>query len=78
VKVEACVIGPFRNYFAKDHEWFELPEGATATDLLSRLNPPRWVDRGPLLIVVNRRIAAPSTPLAEGDRVSFLLPVGGG
>jgi sulfur carrier protein ThiS len=78
VKVEVQIIGLLRHYFAIDRTCIELVEGATAADLLSRLNPPSWIGRGPLLIVVNRRFTTPSAPLVEGDRVTFMLPVGGG
>jgi sulfur carrier protein ThiS len=78
VKVEAHVIGLLRNYFARDRECLDLPDGATAAELLCRLNPPSWIHRGPLLVVVNQRVVNPSAPLAEGDHVTFMLPVGGG
>jgi molybdopterin converting factor small subunit len=78
VKVEVEIIGLLRKYFERHCECVELPEGATAADLLSHLRPPPWLQRGPLLIVVNQRFAEPSTFLVEGDRVIFMLPVGGG
>ena len=78
MKVEVQFIGLLRKYFERDREQVELPEGATAADLLSHLCPPLWLDQGPLLIVVNQHFAKPSTPLVEGDRVIFMLPVGGG
>jgi molybdopterin converting factor small subunit len=78
VKVEVRIIGSLRKYFERDRECVELPEGATAADLLSHLRPPPWLDQGPLLIVVNQRFAKPSTSLVDGDRVIFMLPVGGG
>jgi molybdopterin converting factor small subunit len=55
-----------------------LAPGATPAELLAALDPPPWVHRGPLLILVNRHPADISTPLKDGDQVIFMLPAGGG
>jgi molybdopterin converting factor small subunit len=78
VKVEVQIIGLLRKYLERDRECVDLPEGATAADLLSHLHPPPWLQRGPLLVVVNQSFAKLSTLLVEGDRVIFMLPIGGG
>jgi len=78
MKVEARIIGPLRQYFADERACIDLPDGTTAADLLSRMNPPPWIGRTPLLVVLNQRFVRPSALLHEGDRVRFMLPVGGG
>lgn len=78
MKVEVRIIGTLRQYFADDRSRVDLPQGATAMDALGCLQPPPWITRGPLLVVINEHISEPATLLHEGDRVVFMLPVGGG
>lgn len=78
MKVDVKIVGVLRKYFERDCEVVELPEGATAADLLSRLSAPPWIRADLLFIVINEHFAAPSNPLAEGDCILFMLPVGGG
>ena len=58
----------------------ELPDGATAKELLIRLR--RAYTSLPLtdsvLIAVNSEYVSPETPLHEGDEVVFVPPVSGG
>ncbi|HOX31637.1 MAG TPA: MoaD/ThiS family protein [Spirochaetales bacterium] len=55
----------------------ELPEGARLGEVLAALKVPFPLSRLPLCMV-NYRRAKPSTPLAEGDIVSFFSIVSGG
>jgi sulfur carrier protein ThiS len=52
----------------------ELPEGATASDLIERLGLPREEIK---IIFVNNTIVAAGTVLRDGDKVA-LAPVTGG
>lgn len=58
----------------------ELPDGATAKELLTRLR--RAYTSLPLtdsvLIAVNSEYVRPEAPLHEGDEVVFVPPVSGG
>lgn len=58
----------------------ELPDGATAKELLTRLR--RAYTSLPLtdsvLIAVNSEYVRPEAPLREGDEVVFVPPVSGG
>ena len=58
----------------------ELPDGATAKELLTRLR--RVYTSLPLtdsvLIAVNSEYTSPEAPLHEGDEVVFIPPVSGG
>jgi len=53
----------------------ELEEGATVDALLSRLGIPA---KRAKLAIVNARQAEPTSPLREGDEVSFFPPIAGG
>ncbi len=59
----------------------ELPEGGKVEDLRAALvrQLPAAARLGPrVAIAVNQELAAPGTPLAEGDEVALLPPVSGG
>jgi len=53
----------------------ELDEGTTVDGLLSRLGIPA---RRAKLAIVNARQVEPTSPLREGDEVSFFPPIAGG
>jgi molybdopterin converting factor small subunit len=76
IKVE--VLGPLRQYVDRPNTEWNLAEGSTLADLLSLLKLPRWAAGSPLLILVNQRLAGPQVQLTESDKVTLLLPVGGG
>ena len=58
----------------------DLPEGATAEDLLGRLRTiyPSLPSSNSVLIAVNSEYVGPADPLHEGDEVAFIPPVSGG
>jgi len=66
----------------------ELPDGATAHDAAKKLVAARgagfgrmlWGDDGQwrVIVFVNRKDAAPQTPLHDGDELAFLPPITGG
>ena len=57
------------------HARLSLPAGATAGDILRQLEVP---EKKVKLIFVNGVRKDISAPLADGDRVGFFPPVGGG
>ena len=59
----------------------DLPEGATAADVWTRLaadHPALGPRRKGLAAAVNRRYAAFDTALGDGDEIVFVPPVSGG
>ena len=58
----------------------ELPEGATAWDLLGRLRAayPSLPSSNSVLIAVNSEYVDHDQPIREGDEVAFIPPVSGG
>jgi molybdopterin converting factor small subunit len=75
VRVFASVFG---NDACLDEDgYLELPEGARLDDVFAALKIPFPLKRLPLCLV-NHAKAKPSTPLADGDVVSFISLVAGG
>ena len=56
-------------------ESVELPEGSSASEAYARLSPLPGL---PVAFAINEAMASGSTPLADGDEVAFLPPLGGG
>ncbi len=56
-------------------ESLALPDGATVAAAYARLGLPLDL---PVAFAVNLERVAGTTPLAEGDEVAFLPPLGGG
>ena len=54
----------------------ELPGGSCVADLLAVLEITMPLDA--LLLAVNGRVAAPETPLREGDQVNLMPAIAGG
>jgi len=54
---------------------YDAPEGATVEDVMNRLGVPTDIAT---VIVVNDDAAEASQPLAEGARLTFIPPLGGG
>ncbi len=78
MRVQVRVYGGLERYvpvsFGEAME-VDLPEGATAGDLLTVLGVP---EREVFSILVNGRHRTPSDPLEAGDRVALFPPVAGG
>ena len=79
--VHALFFAAYRDVAGGDTIEIELPEGATAGDLVAllRRRDSRW-ERLPAepVIAVNADYAPLSTPLRPGDEVAFIPPVSGG
>jgi molybdopterin converting factor small subunit len=56
----------------------ELPDGATALQLVLRLGIPYGGDEGQMVIAVNDVEVDHSTPLRDGDSISLFEPLAGG
>ncbi len=79
--VHALFFAAYRDVAGGDMVEIELPEGATAGDLVAllRRRGSSW-ERLPAepVIAVNEEYAPLSTPLRPGDEVAFIPPVSGG
>ena len=61
----------------EDDGGMELPAGSALKDAVKRLEIPFLLRHLPLF-TVNHRRARPDRELADGDVISFIIPVGGG
>jgi molybdopterin converting factor subunit 1 len=81
VRVRVLFFALYRDLAGASELELELPAGATvetAVELLrSRVKGLARLPRE-VVVAVNREYAARDTPLAEGDEVALLPPVGGG
>lgn len=77
MRVRFSTFGPLRRYLPenRDSVELELPEGATAAELLDRLDST-WGESG--IILINGILADEDTRLCHGDAVEVFAPVGGG
>lgn len=79
--VRALFFAAYRDVAGDDTMEVELPDGATAGDLVAllRRKGSRW-ERLPAepVVAVNEDYAPLSTPLRPGDEVAFIPPVSGG
>ncbi len=92
MRVSLKAIGDLRDYFGRDPEIIELPEGAVAQDLLNAIHA-RWGAslpaylwnqqthqfKGPVLLVVDKKAIRDLTfPLADGIEINLFRAVAGG
>ena len=80
MKVVARFFALYRERAGTSQVEVDLPEGATAEELLERLRReyaslPRST---PVLVAVNSEYVSPEAPLRDGDEVAFIPPVSGG
>jgi protein-tyrosine phosphatase/sulfur carrier protein ThiS len=77
MRVRFSTVGPLRRYLPEgsDSVELDLPGGATAADLLERLDIT-WGETG--IIQINGVLADDDTPLRDGDAVEVFAPIGGG
>jgi len=79
--IQALFFASYRDVAGQDSMEVELPENATAGDLVALLRQKgaAW-QRLPTdpVVAVNAEYAALSTPLRPGDEVAFIPPVSGG
>lgn len=80
MRIRTLLFATYRDMAGTDELEVELPDGATAADLVARLRQERGLARLPTepALAVNQTYAPLTTGLAEGDEVALLPPVAGG
>ena len=81
MKVRARFFASSRDAVGHRELEVELPDGATAQDLVARLvsdYPRLAAHTGSLMLAVNEAYVEPGRPLAPGDEVALIPPVSGG
>ena len=80
MKVSVRFFALYRERAGTAETEVDLPEGATALDLLGLLRSiyPALPSSNSVLIAVNSEYVGPEDPLHEGDEVAFIPPVSGG
>lgn len=81
IRVRVLSFGPLKNVFAVKGEERELPEGATAGDLVQMLRRESLVAEQALCsaaVAVNQEYVKPAHVLRDGDEVAVIPPVSGG
>lgn len=80
-EVEVQLFASVREAVGRDRVRVSLDAGARAADVLDALArdyPPIGVARRALAVAVNQEVVGPEHPLAAGDEVALIPPVGGG
>lgn len=92
MQISLKAIGDLRDYFGRDTEIIDLPEGAIAQDLLNAIHV-RWGEslptyfwnqdthqfKGPVLMVVDKKAIRDLTfPLVDGMEINLFRAVAGG
>lgn len=67
-----------REQRGRSEERVEVPEGTTLAQLYARLFPPGPAGVLPVAFARNLAYEPGDTPIADGDEVAFIPPVGGG
>jgi sulfur carrier protein ThiS len=75
VKLFGTISFAVPGYDAKTGITVELPEGATARDLIEHLDLPH---KKTAFVTIDNRLAKPETPLMDGGIVRIIQPVSGG
>lgn len=80
MRVRTLLFATYRDMAGADELELELPDGATAGDLVVRLRAREGMDWLPMepALAVNQVYSVLSTPLSDGDEVALLPPVAGG
>ena len=80
MRVRALLFATYREMAGAEELEIELPDSATAADLVSRLRSRDGLHRLPAepALAVNQVYAPLSTRLSDGDEVALLPPVAGG
>jgi molybdopterin converting factor subunit 1 len=80
MKVRLLLFAQYRDLAGHDELEVDLPSGATAADLVSRLRQDPRLQALPQqpALAVNRNYARLSELLRDGDEVALLPPVAGG
>jgi molybdopterin converting factor small subunit len=75
-QVHVLYFAGLREQKARADEWVTIQPGCPAAELFDTLFPGQ--PREGIAFAVNRVRVAAAHPLAEGDEVAFLPPLGGG
>ncbi|MEM2839216.1 MAG: MoaD/ThiS family protein [Thermoplasmata archaeon] len=81
MKIRLKLFASFRQIFNASEIEFELPEGATAQDLLDDLflkYPDLRRFKGHVVVTINRQASPLTAGISDGDEVAILPPVSGG
>ena len=80
MRIRVLLFAQYRDLAGTDELTVELPDGATASDLVARVRADTRMAVLPLqpALAVNCTYAPISTALADGDEVALLPPVAGG
>jgi molybdopterin converting factor small subunit len=80
MRIRTLLFATYRDLAGAGEIELELPDGATARDLVDRLRSRDGLDVIPAdpALAVNQVYAPLSTGLSEGDEVALLPPVAGG
>ncbi len=80
MRIRTLLFATYRDMAGTGELEIELPGGATAGDLVTRLRARPGLDRLPdePALAVNQEYASLTTPLSNGDEVALLPPVAGG
>ena len=80
MKVRSLFFASYRDILGADELEFDLPEGATVSDLtgMVRSRAGDGVLPTVLAVAVNQEYTSAETELRDGDEVAFIPPVAGG
>jgi molybdopterin converting factor small subunit len=81
VTIDLLCFGILKDFFGRERDRVELPDGASVGDLLEHLKVRQVAEVAvwsSVAIAVNREYAAASTILCDRDEVALLPPVSGG
>jgi sulfur carrier protein ThiS len=75
MNIQVKCFATLSDYTPDDPDAFEVPEGATAADVMASLGVPEHEVK---IIFINGRKVEPGAELADGDRLGLFPAVGGG
>lgn len=78
LRVRVRYFAVLREARGTDEELVELPPGTTAAQAYRLLFPPGSQGQLPVLFAIDRSYVKGETPLADGDELAFIPPLGGG
>ena len=76
--VQVLYFAVLRERRGRDSERIPITEGITARELYHQIFPPGPQGALPVAYARNKASVSPDTPLADGDELAFLPPLGGG